>query len=725
MDDNLTPDVSADQADSPQPSQDVEIIDVTESLSSDQVQDLFDAFDASDWVEVDKLIDSFEAQGVYPSVKAGGADRNSGNAETLRRYWTTGPGGAKIGWGASGDWTRCVSELSKYLGPRAKGYCALRHKEMNGFYPGDNANKSDSTNMGDAFSTYHETKQVGELGEPMLEHKTVGVKGMKVVSAESGIVETIISVTGMVDNVKDRIMPGAYAKTLAKRKPKGVWSHDWDTPVSKTLSVKELLPGDPELPGRMPNGDPWPQGAGALKVKTQFNLDTQRGREAYSDVTFFGDEQEWSIGYNVPVGGAQVDTKSGVREIGTLELYEYSPVLFGAMPLARTTSVKEAQLALKALKGGAASWLNEVDDGVVAGVAEYAAPSTNDEEGSETLEMSGDDMMLVKTAIQTLSDLLEAVETETKGKFPFQKDSDDEEDEEEESSDEEPIDGEEEVVDDEEDTGDEEEMPVDDEQVIEQEEDVVEGDVESVGTPDPKARLEAALAEAANNPPEEGMWGSDNPPPEDSDEFYSSMAEAVDDLIDDPVLRNELIAIADEIDTAMDEEDTAYFEEAVRLALDKIEENLGADDEADLKELAEIIADSIDQMGIEVPQEEVDQATGDNVLAEEPAMDIEPTELGPDVDPAEETAPDENPVLDEEDPALVAEELPEDKPVDDATKPPADDTGEVVEEGDAEKPTEDDEEDDEKKKGKFPFAKNGKTLINVSEYKSLLEDLQP
>jgi hypothetical protein len=77
-------------------------------------------------------------------VKAGGAvtaagamDRNRGNAEDLRQYWTTGKGGLKIRWGVTGDWTRCVRSLSKYLGPRAKGYCALRHKEMTGMWTGD------------------------------------------------------------------------------------------------------------------------------------------------------------------------------------------------------------------------------------------------------------------------------------------------------------------------------------------------------------------------------------------------------------------------------------------------------------------------------------------------------------------------------------------------------------------------------------------------------------
>ena len=60
-------------------------------------------------------------------------------AERLRKYWTFGPGGAKIRWGQGGDFNRCVRHLSKYLGPRAKGYCQLRHHDVLGFYTGTHA----------------------------------------------------------------------------------------------------------------------------------------------------------------------------------------------------------------------------------------------------------------------------------------------------------------------------------------------------------------------------------------------------------------------------------------------------------------------------------------------------------------------------------------------------------------------------------------------------------
>lgn len=172
--------------------------------------------------------------------------------------------------------------------------------------------------------------------------KDVTGTGVLATDEEKGIVEALVSVTGIVDNVNDIIVPGAYTKTLSERKPKGVWSHDWNTPVSKALDAVELMPGDDRLPKSLPNGDVWPADAGALWVKAQFNLNTEAGRDAFENVKFFGDDGEWSIGYSVPKGDAseeKVDTPSGkktIRKIKSLNLYEFSPVLFGAASNART-----------------------------------------------------------------------------------------------------------------------------------------------------------------------------------------------------------------------------------------------------------------------------------------------------------------------------------------------------------------------------------------------------
>lgn len=91
--------------------------------------------------QIDGDIKQKEAsEGSEPVAAAGGLDRNRGNAERLRRYWLYGRGALKIRWNTPGDWTRCYKQLMKYMGPRAKGYCSLRHKEATGVWPGSKYN---------------------------------------------------------------------------------------------------------------------------------------------------------------------------------------------------------------------------------------------------------------------------------------------------------------------------------------------------------------------------------------------------------------------------------------------------------------------------------------------------------------------------------------------------------------------------------------------------------
>jgi len=64
-----------------------------------------------------------------------------------RRYWSDQPTSrgkaAGIGYGLrTGSFTRCVSRVQRFMGPRAKGYCALRFKESTGVWPGSKANRS-------------------------------------------------------------------------------------------------------------------------------------------------------------------------------------------------------------------------------------------------------------------------------------------------------------------------------------------------------------------------------------------------------------------------------------------------------------------------------------------------------------------------------------------------------------------------------------------------------
>lgn len=63
--------------------------------------------------------------------------------ERLMRYWTEGPGAAKIGWGVAGDFERCRVELGKYVGPAiVSGLCSNLHKRATGARPGHAASEA-------------------------------------------------------------------------------------------------------------------------------------------------------------------------------------------------------------------------------------------------------------------------------------------------------------------------------------------------------------------------------------------------------------------------------------------------------------------------------------------------------------------------------------------------------------------------------------------------------
>jgi hypothetical protein len=69
-----------------------------------------------------------------------------------------------------------------------------------------------------------------------------------IMTGDEGLVEALASITGVVDNVGDLIVPGSYRRTLGERKPKGIFSLDTKVWTARTEAIEELLPGDPRLP---------------------------------------------------------------------------------------------------------------------------------------------------------------------------------------------------------------------------------------------------------------------------------------------------------------------------------------------------------------------------------------------------------------------------------------------------------------------------------------------
>ena len=154
-----------------------------------------------------------------------------------------------------------------------------------------------------------------------LEYKRLTATEFKM-DEEKGIVEAYVSIFDNIDLYGDKIVKGAFAESLAAKYPKGVWMHNWDQPVAKTMEAREDEKG--------------------LYIKGQFNLDTQRGKEAFSDIKN-GIIDEFSIGFRVQEYAYEMVDGDEIRVLKKIKLYEWSPVLAGANPDTELINAKGEQ----------------------------------------------------------------------------------------------------------------------------------------------------------------------------------------------------------------------------------------------------------------------------------------------------------------------------------------------------------------------------------------------
>jgi hypothetical protein len=168
----------------------------------------------------------------------------------------------------------------------------------------------------------------------------------KVVDERQGLVEAIVNSTGIVDLQNERMEVGcwdALCKSMAAGEadyPSVLWGHNWEIPVGKVLHAEELYPGDARLKSLKAT-----KGTGALRIVSQYNLETQRGREAFSDVKF-GSIKRWSVGFMPDDNGHDYDAK-GVHIISKVGMWpEVSNVLIGASPGTFTAIAKSAEEVL-------------------------------------------------------------------------------------------------------------------------------------------------------------------------------------------------------------------------------------------------------------------------------------------------------------------------------------------------------------------------------------------
>jgi len=150
----------------------------------------------------------------------------------------------------------------------------------------------------------------------------------KVLDEKAGIVEAYVNTMEVIDSDRDIISKDAFNNSFGSLPIPVLASHDQSEVVGKVLSARTVLDNENTQVHR-------------LHATMQMNMETQAGREAFSNVS--GDYvREWSVGFNMKPEGAKMDTVDGVsvRVITDLDWVEASTVIRGASPQTQTISAK-------------------------------------------------------------------------------------------------------------------------------------------------------------------------------------------------------------------------------------------------------------------------------------------------------------------------------------------------------------------------------------------------
>lgn len=160
-------------------------------------------------------------------------------------------------------------------------------------------------------------------------HKTVTFQ-CKAVDDEQGLIEAYGSVFDNVDQGDDMVRPGAFKRTIQNSKSRVkagkstflipmLWQHDANQPIGGWYDLGEDAHG--------------------LKAKGKIILSTKLGQDIYNLIKE-GVLDQFSIGYDIPQGGASYNAKEGYRELKELRLWEISVVTFAMNTEALLTGVK-------------------------------------------------------------------------------------------------------------------------------------------------------------------------------------------------------------------------------------------------------------------------------------------------------------------------------------------------------------------------------------------------
>lgn len=158
------------------------------------------------------------------------------------------------------------------------------------------------------------------------------------IAADSRVRKGIAAVFGNVDSGNDRVMPGAFRKTLTEGRDrvKFVWNHSYyEVPIARIVEVKEL--SRDELPAEVLQYAP--EATGGLYVEREY-LKSQRASEVLEALDA-GVITEMSFGYSVIKSEKATEGNQTINNLTELRLYDLSDVVWG-MNAATVAGVKHA-----------------------------------------------------------------------------------------------------------------------------------------------------------------------------------------------------------------------------------------------------------------------------------------------------------------------------------------------------------------------------------------------
>lgn len=167
----------------------------------------------------------------------------------------------------------------------------------------------------------------------------------KALDESSGTFEAIVAVFGNVDLIGDRVVKGAFQKSLGEWKESGdpipvIWSHMWSDPnahIGKTLEAEERDEGL-WVKGQLDMDDPF-----AAKV---FKLMQERR------------VKEFSFAYDIE---DEAKAEDGANDLRELKLIEVGPTLKGMNPATQLLAAKTLAAAAGIKAGRVLSAKNESD----------------------------------------------------------------------------------------------------------------------------------------------------------------------------------------------------------------------------------------------------------------------------------------------------------------------------------------------------------------------------